>query len=142
MPSSKARRTTARAVSKGSTLPKLCQRPREMAGSLRPLRPQLRYVIVSYDGWIVIGRLLRQAVEWRQIALEHHQRVVAEAREVGRARLSRVWHVEVLAAHRHSVPIAPRKDVGDAPAHRIALDGREQRRRPPGGVGNALVTGF
>ena len=36
-------RTIARAVSYGSTLPKLCQRPSDTAGSRRPLRPQRWY---------------------------------------------------------------------------------------------------
>jgi hypothetical protein len=47
MPRSKARRSMAWTFPKESTAPKLCQRPSEMAGRSKPLRPQRRYCMVS-----------------------------------------------------------------------------------------------
>lgn len=43
IPRSKERRISARLFEKSSAPPKLCQSPSEISGSLRPLRPHLRY---------------------------------------------------------------------------------------------------
>src|SRR6266536_607611 len=48
MPRSNARRTIARAVPSGRSWPKFCQRPSEIAGNCKPLRPEWRYDMRSY----------------------------------------------------------------------------------------------